>query len=183
MPDCAHQWEMANVRFGFVVFERCPHCMEVRTHFADEQNPLDEYREGRCSWRTVENAQSLKFDLRCRTCGRVEDLSALMGLLYCTECLAECPVGRLQQQLLRAENTWLVVAFGHLPEGKAKPFGAGKLEALAEYFNQRRDVSRSRVRVVPFHDMVRYISQCRGDFLHDVAMLTPEVEAERKRLF
>jgi hypothetical protein len=172
---------MANVRFGFVVFERCPHCLEVRTHFADEANALDEYREGRCTWRTVENAQSLKFDLRCRVCGRVEDLSDLMGLLYCTECLAECGVGRLQAAL-QAEKTWLVVAFGHLPESKQRPFASGKLEALTDYFNQRRDVSRSKVKVVPFHDMVRHIAQCRGEFLHDVGALSPDVVVERKRL-
>ena len=181
MPECAHKWEMANVRFGFVVFERCPHCMDVRTHFANEENALDEYREGRCTWRTVENAQSLKFDLRCRTCGRVEDLSELMGLLYCTECLAECRVGRLQQEL-QAEKTWLVVAFGHLPESKQKPFAPGKLEALTDYFNQRRDVSRSKVRVVPFHEMVPFISQCRGEFLHDVGVLSADPNVERKQL-
>jgi len=181
MPGCAHQWEMANIRFGFVVLERCPHCMNVRTHFSLEENTSDDYRDGPCTWRTVENAQSLKFDRRCRKCGQAEDFSELMGLLYCTECVAECEVTRLQRKLL-AEKSWPIVAFGYLPEGKEKPFPPGKLEALTDYFNQRRDVSRSKVQVVPFHLMVDYISKCRGEFLHDVVLLSPDPDAERKHL-
>jgi hypothetical protein len=86
------------------------------------------------------------------------------------------------QQALQARKTLLLVAFGHLPESKGKPFAPGKLEALTDYFNQRRDVSRSTVKVVPFHEMVRYISQCRGEFLHDVGVLSPDPDVERKHL-
>jgi hypothetical protein len=180
MADCTHEWEMANVTFGFVVFERCPHCMTVRTYFSPDRNATDEYREGLCTWHTVENAQSLKFDLRCRKCGHTEGLSELMGLLYCTECLAECEVMRLQQKLL-ADKTLPIVAFGYLPGAKSRPLPPHKLDALTDYFNQHRDVSRSKVKVLPFQ-LIKEISKCEGEFIHDVGVLSLEPEVARKHL-
>ena len=180
MPGCVHEWEMTNVTFGFVVFERCSHCQGVRTFFSLDENTSDEYRDGPCTYITVENAQSIRFDVRCRKCGVVEGFSDLMGLLYCTECMAECAVMRLQQQAA-AEKTMLLVAFGYLPEAKAKPFPAQRLGVLTDYFNQRRDVARSRVRIVPFH-LIESISHCRGEFIHDVKMLSPEAGETRKPL-
>ncbi len=162
------------------MFERCSHCRGVRTFFSLDENTSDEYRDGPCTYLTVENAQSLRFDLQCRKCGVVEGFSDLMGLLYCTECMPECEVMRQQQQAV-GQRTMLLVAFGYLPEAKAKPFAAGRLEKLTEYFNQRRDVKRSRVRIVPFH-LIPSIAKCRGEFIHDVKMLSPEAEVERKPL-
>jgi hypothetical protein len=170
---------MVNVTFGFVVFERCSHCLNVRTYFSVDE-ASDAYREGECRYATVEHAQSLRFDLRCRKCEVIEPFSDLMGLMYCTECLEGCEVMRIQQELLR-KRAWPIVAFGHLPEAKAKPFPPGKLEALTDYFNQRRDVSRSRVEVVPFH-LIKDISMCKGEFIHDVGVLSSEPEPVRKHL-
>lgn len=33
MSECEHQWDMANIQFGFVVFEKCFHCNCMRTYF------------------------------------------------------------------------------------------------------------------------------------------------------
>jgi len=180
MPGCGHEWEMANVTFGFVVFERCSHCLTVRTWFSNDGEAADEYRDGACTFTAVEHAQSVRFDLRCRRCGVLEGFSDLMGLLYCTECVDDCEVRRVQRELA-GQRAWPIVAFGYLPEAKARPFPEGKLEKLAEYFNQHRDVSRSRVKVLPFH-LIGDISRCRGEFIHDVGVLSPEPEPERKHL-
>jgi hypothetical protein len=94
--------------------------------------------------------------------------------------MPECPVTQLQGKLL-AEKTFVVVAFGDLPDAKSRPFLPGRLELLSEYFNQRRDVSRSTVKVVPFH-LIPKIPMCRGEFIHDVGVLSLEPDEARKHL-
>jgi len=179
MAGCEHLWEMTNVRFGFIVFERCAHCASVRTYFSS-QDTWDQYREGACTWGITENVQSLMFDLQCTRCGRLESFSELMGLLACTECMQECEVVRLQEEL-RADRTWIVVAFGHLPEAKTRPIPEQKLAILSDHFNQRRDTARSKVKVVSMH-LIKDISVCTGEFVHDVGMLSLEPVVARKYL-
>ena len=182
---CPHAWEMINIQFGFVIFEKCFHCNGLRTYFTREHIPYlgDKYREGDHFWSRVENAQSFRFDLRCTTCGQVEKFNDLMGLLYCTGCLPDCPV-EIRRKKLEAERTWVVLASGFLPEGKLTPkvIAADKLETLTEYFNQRRDTSRSRIKILPF-DLAGGFVECKAEFLHDVGMLSQEPSAGRKPLF
>jgi hypothetical protein len=168
---------MSNVRYGFIVFEKCAETEEVRSYFADDET-WDEYREDGRQWSIIENAQTIRFDLACEDCGHVEPFDDLMGLLYCTECLDDCPVARLQREL-EAEKTWLMVAFGFLPRG-AEEYPASKLEALTAYFNQRRDITRSRIRFVPY-DWIKRFADCKGEFIHDVGMLSLEPQ-DRKPL-
>jgi hypothetical protein len=174
---------MTNIQFGFVVFEKCFHCNGLRTYFSTEDVPIlgDKYREGDHFWSRAENAQSFRFDLRCAECERVEKFEDLMGLLHCTGCLPDCEV-EIQRKKLEAERTWIVVAFGFLPEAKTNPIPPRKLTILTDYFNQRRDTSRSRIKVVGFN-LIEDLSRCRGDFIHDVGMLSLEPPKDRKPLF
>jgi len=174
---------MTNVRFGFVAFEKCFHCSGVRTFFSKEDSPHlgEAYREDDHFWSRVENAQSLRFDLKCTECGKVEDFSDLMGLLHCTGCLEDCEV-EVMRKKLEEERTWLVVAFGHLPAESGSQFTAEKMDVLTDYFNQRRDTSRSRIKIVPY-SLIKDATLCRGEFMLDVGMLSQEPPAERKPLF
>lgn len=183
MSTCTHEWQMAHVRFGLIAFEKCFHCGVVRTYFSSEDSlPLgDEYREGDHFWSRVETAQSFRFDLQCTRCGLVEGFGELMGLMHCTGCLGDCPVER-QRRLLEKQRTWLVVAFGFLPQALTSPLPEHKLAVLTDFFNQRRDTSRSTIKVVPFN-LIPDLSRCAGEFLHDVGMLSQEPPAERKPLF
>ena len=182
---CPHAWEMANIQFGFVVFEKCFHCNGLRTYFTIENIPYlgDKYREGDHFWSRVENAQSFRFDLRCTRCEHVERFDELMGLLYCTGCLPDCAV-EVKRKKLESQRTWVVLASGFLPEGQAKPkvIPPHKLEILAAYFNQRRDTSRSRIAVLPF-DLAGGFVECKAEFLHDVGMLSQEPAQGRKPLY
>ena len=183
MTDCQHVWEMTNIKFGFLVFEKCFHCNELRTYFSMEEIPIlgDKYREGNHYWSRVENAQSFRFDLLCTKCRLLEKFDDLMGFLHCTSCLPECEVEILQKKY-EAEKTWLLVAFGFLPQVKTKPIPTYKLDMLTDYFNQRRDTSRSRIKIVPF-DLIKDLSLCKGDFIHDVEMLSLEPPKGRKPVF
>jgi hypothetical protein len=184
MTECRHQWEMANIKFGFVVFEKCYHCNGLRTYFSVEDSPVlgDKYREGSCFWSRVENAQSFRFDVQCKACGHVEKYDNLMGLMHCTGCMADCEVDIIQRRL-ELEKTWVLVAFGFIDKKKAEPILPRKLEILTDHFNQHRDISRSKIKIISY-DLIKDLSRCRGDFMHDVGMLSQEAPAaERKLLF
>ncbi len=183
MPDCKHQWEMTNTEFGFVSFEKCFHCSNIRTYFTLEQSPHlgEEYREAPHFWNSVENAQSFRFDLKCTACKYVIEFRDLMGLLYCTDCMPECEVAELQKKYAK-ERTWIFLAFGHLPEAKENPISTEKLDILTDYFNQRRDTTRSKIKLLSFN-LIKDLTCCRGEFIHDVGMLSQEPPEERKPLF
>ena len=178
MSECRHRWEMANIQFGFVVFEKCSHCNNLRTYFSTDDT-WDEYREGDCLYSIVENAQTFRFDLKCRDCGHLEKFDDLMGLLYCTSCMDDCEVEILRKKCA-AEKTWVLVAFGFLPQARTNPIPQEKLDILTDYFNQRRDTSRSKIKIISFN-LIEDLARCRGEFIHDVGMLSQEPE-ERQPL-
>ena len=183
MKNCQHQWKMTNIQFGFVFFEKCYHCNDLRTYFSMEGSALigEEYREEDHFWNIVEKAQSFIFDLKCTRCNNLEKFTNLMGLLYCTGCLSDCEVEKMQKKFY-AEKTWIIVAFGHLPQAIIEPIPSYKMDILSSYFNQRRDTSRSRIKMVPFN-LIKDFTQCKGDFIHDVGMLSTEPPKERKHIF
>jgi hypothetical protein len=183
MDKCRHEWEMTNIQYGFVLFERCFHCSTLRTYFSPEgyASVGEEYREGEHFYNILEKAQTLHFDLRCQKCDKLVTFKDLMGLLYCTGCLPDCEVEKMQKKL-EAGKTWVIVAFGHLPEAIEKPVSPQKLDILTDYFNQRRDTSRSRIKIVS-NSLITDISLCRGEFIHDVGMLSQEPPRERKPIF
>ena len=173
MDNCQHAWKMTNTQLGFTVFEQCAHCQRVRSYYS-EQDTWDEYREGDCTWRIVENAQSLRFDLECVRCRRQVTYGELRGLLYCTSCMEDCEVERVRKRL-EADRTMILVA---MPHDRSLPVAQAKLDILTDYFNQRRDTSRSKVKIIAY-DLIKTISLCRGEFIRDTGMLTLEPVVER----
>jgi hypothetical protein len=180
MAQCSHIWEMNNLRRGFAVFEKCAHCQKVRTYFSDIDT-WDEYREGDCTWSIVENSQTIHFDLHCSRCGAVEQFSDLLGLMSCTSCMEDCEVERIRKKF-ETERTWILVAFGNVTAGPSHAFPQPKLDILSQYFNQRRDTSRSRIRIVS-SDLIPSVPLFEGDFLLDFGTLSLEPPSPRKQLF
>jgi len=183
MSECQHSWEMTNIQFGFIVFEKCFQCNGLRTYFSTEDNPFlgDRYREGDHHWTRMENAQSFTFDLVCPKCRHIEKFDDFMGLMHCTGCMSDCELDILRKKY-EAEKTWIVVAFGFLPDAISKPIPQLKLDMLTDYFNQRRDTTRSKIKVLPFN-LIKDLPRCKGIFMHDVGMLSKEPVTERKSLF
>ena len=69
------------------------------------------------------------------------------------------------------------------PQAMEHPIPEAKLNILTDFFNQQRDLSRSKIKVLPFN-LIKDLSRCQGEFLHDVAMLSQEPPPkERKPLF
>ncbi len=186
MPSAtsSHEWEMTNIEFGFIVYEKCYQTNELRTYFSIEDNPIlgDRYREGKKHWTRMENAQSFRFDLHDKKTGQLVSFRDLMGFMFCTGCLPDCEVEKLRHQY-EAEKTMLLLAFGFFPQALHNPIPEEKLNILTDFFNQHRDKSRSQIKVLSF-DLIKDLSRCRGEFLHDVALLSQEPPPpERKTLF
>jgi hypothetical protein len=174
---------MMDIAFGFVIFEKCFHCHALRTYFSKEDHPFlgEGYREEDHYWNRMEAAQTFQFDLRCTRCGQREPFRDLMGLMHCSGCLPECRVDMLRRKY-ESQRTFLLVAFGFLPTDEKKPIPQKRLDILTDYFNQRRDTSRSTIKIVSF-GLIKDLPRCRGDFIHDVGMLSQEPIVERKPLF
>ncbi len=172
MAPCQHLWKMTDIQFGFIIFERCSQCNTLRTYFSPQDHPGvgDEYREEKHTWRCMENAQSFRFNLKCKQCDKVENFYDLMGFLYCTGCLPECAIEKEQQKSLPRKK-FILVAFGHLPHKKSYRLDQSRLDTLSDYFNQRRDTSRSTVSILSY-DLIEDFSRCKGEFIHDFGMLS-----------
>jgi hypothetical protein len=180
MPSCEHEWEMTNIQFGFIVFEKCSHCDKLRTYFSTMVVGED-YSEGDCLWKVMENAQSFRFDLKCKKCNHLEKYEDIMGFMYCTGCLEDCQVEILQKKYA-PDKTWVMVAFGFLTDNVPKPISGERLKILDEYFNQRRDTTRSRMKILSY-DLIENFTYCKGEFMFDIGMLSAEPPIERKPLF
>ena len=101
-----HVWEMTNIQFGFMVFEKCFHCNGLRTYFSDEDHPIlgDRYRQGDCHWTRMENAQSFVFDLQCTKTGHVEKFD-----IWCKPIFAKKAVFNLSDMLVNFMGLpWLI---------------------------------------------------------------------------
>ncbi len=169
--NCEHLWEMVNITPGFIISEKCHRCNKVATYFSfDKSPPLEEYREGNCFWNVMESAQSNRFDLKCRECGKLVELKELLGLMMCTACDAECNAGKLMKKL-EPERTWLYVAFGFLPVKEKKQLSEEQLKVIEEYFNQQRKSGTSRIKIVSSEE-IRDISTCFAQVIRDVNMLS-----------
>lgn len=185
MKQCKHIWKMINTRFGFIAYEKCYHCNGLRTYFSMEDNTHlgDKYREGLHFWTRVETAQSFRFDLQCTQCQYIEKFQELMGLMYCPGCEIDCEIDNIQKKYEK-ERIMVLIAFGFLSEAGTEAIQADKLDILTNYFNQNRDTSRSSIKILPFQ-LIKNLSICKGEFLHDVGLLSQEsqVDKEKKSLF
>lgn len=169
--NCSHMWEMTNIVYGHIITEKCFHCDKISTYFMVDLKPsLEEYREGEHFWNVMETAQSIRFDLRCPTCGLVEQFDDLMGLMMCTGCDEKCEVDVLRKKL-EPEKTWIYVAFGFLPADERKQLSPEKIAILENYFNSRRKTSKSRIKIVS-DEMVKSLATCYAEVIKDVDMLS-----------
>jgi len=168
--NCSHLWEMVNVHFGFVITEQCSDTKEVMTYFSEDEPPLEEYREDDHFWNVMETAQSIRFELKCSKCGKVESFDELMGLMMCTGCIEDCEVN-LEMKRLENDRIWVYVAFGFMPVEKRKKLPQGKIKVLEDYFNQRRKSKTSRIKIVG-QEMVKSYATCYAEVIRDLDLLS-----------
>ena len=171
---CQHKWQMAGVKDGFIVTEKCYHCNGLRTFFSFEETPpKEEYREDSHYWEYAGSAQSIKFSLKCGACGEVVTFEDLMGLMQCAGCDAACHINIISR-ICEGQNIWVYGGLSY-QSGAEVDLPAEKLEAVTAYFTSRLRTPGKKILVLP-GSLRKNPETCRGDILKDVGMLslTPE---------
>ena len=172
---CTHSWQMTNIRYGFVVVEKCYHCKMERSYFAaDHTPPKEEYREGEHFWDYMGSAQSVQFSLKCDRCGLEVPFDDVLGLMTCSGCTPDCDA-HVMSRICEDQRIWVYVALCYQPDIVSKDEMGKKLAVLSKYFNDRLRTPGKKILVVPGW-LVKDIDICRGTVLKDVGMF--EVEPE-----
>jgi len=167
---CQHQWDMTNVQPGYIITEKCFHCNEISTYFSKEDRPpLEEYRQKDHYWNVMQSAQSIRFDLKCKTCDTFVQYEELCGLMLCTGCDDACEIGKMMKKLEK-RRTWIYVAFRFLPVKKRKKLTRQKVKNLEDYFNQLRKSTSSKVKFMSY-ELINNIANCYAEVIKDTGML------------
>ena len=168
---CNHHWTMVNVQTGFIITETCYRCKKVSSYFSFEDTPpLEEYRDKDHFWNVIGNTQSIQFDLRCEFCEKLVEFKELSGLMMCTSCDKKCKIDKMMKELAK-ERTWIYVAFGFLPFEEREQVTPEKLTILEKYFNQRRQSSTSRIKIIG-PELIDNVSTCYAEVIQDIGLLS-----------
>jgi hypothetical protein len=160
---------MTGVHGGFLVVEGCYHCGARSSFFSTEPvAPIDEYRDGPHIWEYLSGDQAVLFGLRCDTCGRTADLSAMTGLMMSLCEDPECQVGGLALQLDGQASIYVALC-GDSTHESGRCVSDEGVAALEEYFNQGRRPGRRRIVVVPCR-MRSDADCCRGIVISDAGL-------------
>jgi hypothetical protein len=167
---CRHKWAMTNVRSGYLVIEGCFHCRQRTSFFSEEPvPPIDDYREGDHFWTHLGDFQASKFDLKCRTCGRVVALKDVMAVMLCLRCDPACGVYKAGSDVGESK-TWVYVALCANTSHVARTCVTDKgLRALSEYYNAGLRDPAKKIFVVPCR-LRRSVDTCQGVVLADVGL-------------
>jgi hypothetical protein len=170
---CAHSWRMTNVRYGFIVVERCYHCKMERSYFAAEHTPpKEEYREGDHFWDYMGSAQSVQFGLKCDHCSLEVPFDDVLGLLTCSGCTPDCDA-HVISRICEDQKVWVYVALCYQPDVVSKDDMGERLAVLSQYFNARLKTPGKKILIVPGW-FVKDIDVCQGTVLKDVGMFEVE---------
>ncbi|MGB9406276.1 MAG: hypothetical protein WCA89_02005 [Terracidiphilus sp.] len=110
----------------------------------------------------------MKFDLECRACGRIVDLSDVNGLMLseCTD--LDCQVGVLVRQQGPDSMVYVAVC-PNTSHSTGKCVSSEGIEALNQYFNARLAPVGKRVTIVPCK-LCNSIDKCRGTSVVDAGL-------------
>ncbi len=145
-----HQYEMVNVRPGYVIVEHEVSSRQMRSYFsAEAQPPVEEYREGPRIWKFSGMVQTFQFDLCDQATGRLTTFDDLLGLVSYSGCPADSDIHRLGD-LAQAEKVWIYVAITHRPiETTRQDAWLEKLRLLNRYFGERLATPNKKILILP----------------------------------
>ena len=169
MSVCAHEWSMCHVRHGYLVVEGCFECGGRLSFFSEEPiPPVDEYRQGKHFWNYMGSAQTVKFDLECRRCGKTVSLEDVNGIMF-SECHdGDCQVGALVSQQPPGSLVYVALC-PDSTHARGTCVSSDGIEALTRYFNQDLEALGRKVIVVPCK-LCNSIDKCRGTVIADVGL-------------
>jgi hypothetical protein len=168
---------MVDVRYGYMVTEKCYHCQEERSYFAEEHTPpKEEYRDGEHFWDYLGSSQSVRFNLMCEECGEKVVLDELLGLMTCSGCIPDCEFNMLSR-ICEEQKTWVYGALLCEGEEGRRPETAEKLAVLGKYFSDRVRTPGKKILVLPGW-LVKDFDRCRCNVLEDVGMFQTEPNSD-----
>lgn len=169
MDTCSHNWEMTDIRYGYLVVEACARCGGRSSFFSTEVSaPIDEYQEGDHFWTHWGHSQAVKFNLRCADCGDMVDLDDMAGLMMSTCDDPQCQVARLSEA--GGKDTWVYVALcTDSTHASGKCVSEEGIKALNGYFNQKIQQPGKKILVVPCSQCCS-VDVCKGVVLADVGL-------------
>jgi hypothetical protein len=172
---CGHSWAMTDVKYGFIVTEKCYHCQQVRIYFSfEDAPPKEEYKEEEHYWNYEGSAQSIRFSMKCGACGKVVTFEELTGLMQCMACDGGCYINIISQ-ICEGQNIWVFAGLSY-KAGTEIDLPVEKLDVLTSYFTSRLRTPGKKILVLP-GSLRKNPETCRGEILKDVGMLslTPEI--------
>lgn len=179
MDTCNHNWEMADIRYGYLVVEACARCGGRSSFFSTEVSaPIDEYQEGDHFWTHWGHSQAVKFNLKCVQCGDIVGLDDMVGLMMSTCDDPQCQVAQLSEK--EGKDTWVYVALcADSTHASGKCVSEEGIEALNGYFNQRIQQPGKKILVVPCRQCCS-IDVCKGLVLADTGLTEMEEKSVSK---
>ena len=168
-PCTTHDWSICNVRHGYLVEESCFECGGRLSFFSAEPvPPIEEYREGHHFWAYDASFQTVKFDLKCRACGRIVNLNDVNGLMLseCTD--SDCQVGALVRHQ-GPDSLVYVAVCPNTTHSTGKCVSSEGIDALNQFFMAKLAPLRRKVTVVPCK-LCNRIDKCRGTSIADFGL-------------
>ena len=165
-----HDWQIVNVRNGYLVTERCVETGARQSFFTTEDNPpIDNYTNNEGTWKYLGSAQAVKFDLQCINHKKTIQLNNVVGLMLCTECDKDCNAGQLAE-IVNNTKTWIYVALSEdTSSKKGRKIMPEETRTLTEYFNGRLRTPGKKILFVP-DNFIKNIDTCRGEIIADIGM-------------
>lgn len=169
MGSCIHKWEMADIRYGYLVVEGCTRCKARSSFFSTEVvAPKDEYQEGEHFWTYFGSSQAVKFNFKCTKCGKTTKLDDMVGLMMSTCEDPQCNVARIAKK--EGKGTWVYVALcADSTHSSGKCVSEKSIEALNKYFNQNIKAPGKKILIVPCSQCCS-VDRCRGIVLADTGL-------------
>jgi hypothetical protein len=160
---------MADILYGYLVVEGCPHCGGRASFFTTEAAPpMEEHKDGAHFWVYLGSSQATKFNLRCSKCHDVARLDDLVGLMMSTCDEHGCYVANIGKSEGKMTSVYVALCADNT-HSSGKCVSEKGIEALNEYFNQNIKTPGKKIVVVPCSKCCN-IDTCRGIVIADVGL-------------
>ena len=169
-----HNWEMVNIRAGYIIYENSYPNRMTRCYFSEEDvEPIEEYKEGDEFWKFAGSAQSIKFDMRCKNTAVTVKFDELLGIMYpdSQKCKGDIAI---IQTIAEEFQIYIYVALCYRgPKGEVIELSTEQLHVLNEYFNAKLRTPGKKILILP-EKLCGPPEMCFGSILVDTGMTSFE---------
>ncbi|MCK5342864.1 MAG: hypothetical protein KAR20_05640 [Candidatus Heimdallarchaeota archaeon] len=169
-----HQWEMINIRTGYIIYESSYPNSFTRCYFSEEEvEPVEEYKEADEFWKFAGSAQSVRYNLKCAKTSKIVKLDELLGIMFPDgkKCGGDIEV---LQRISEPQQIFIYLALCFRgAKGEEMELTNEQLQALNEYFNDRLRTPGKKILILP-ERFAGPPERCFGHILIDVGLTSME---------